>query len=277
MQLRLDGRLPRRHPEWLSTHDRASPLFATYVDTYDAIADDDLRDSIQSREHLRIKTETVVGLLGPLPPGTRVLDVGVGQGHLLEALRTLPGLELTGVDVAAPYLRRLAAEDERTQVLVTNAENLPFRDAFDAIVSTDVIEHVLNVGDYLLSLRRALAPGGRVLIRAPHREDLLQYARLGGCPYEMVHLRTFDRRLLVEQLRAAGLVPESVTFDGWFPGRTRPLLGHGRLASRAAGLAERTVIGPRYGLSRAAAIAARTLVVPIEITVVARLGEIPSR
>ncbi len=256
-------------PEYLSTHDRQSPLFADYIRTYDEIASDDLATSMQPKGLLERKSASIIELLGPLDPGTRVCDVGVGQGDVLGHLRARPGLQVTGVDIASPYLRRLV-DDPAVDVLVANAENLPFAGAFDVVVSTDVIEHVLNVGDYLLSVHRALRPGGRFVVRAPYREDLLQYARQRGCSYDMVHLRAFDRRLLVEQLRAAGFQPQRVELDGYFPGRTRRWLGSGAIASRAAGVAERTVLGPRYRLRRAHAFAAHALVLPVEITVAAQ-------
>jgi len=69
-------------PEYLSTHDRQSPLFADYIRTYDEIASDDLATSMQPKALLERKSASIIELLGPLNPGTRVCDVGVGQGEI---------------------------------------------------------------------------------------------------------------------------------------------------------------------------------------------------
>jgi SAM-dependent methyltransferase len=257
-------------PELLSSRDRRSPLFGDYLATYDRIAEEDLRESIQARDDLRRKTAALVRDLGELPPGTRVCDVGVGQGHLLDELRTRPGVRLTAVDVATPYLRRELGRADGADALVANAENLPFREAFDLIVSTDVIEHVLNVGDYLVSVHRALVPAGRFVVRAPYREDLLQYARLRGCPYEMVHLRTFDRPLMADALRGAGFAVERVQLDGWFPGRARGWVRRTTPGLYGVDLAGKTLLRRHYALPAPAALVARALVRPTEITVFAR-------
>ena len=68
---------------------------------------------------------------------------------------------------------------------------------------------MLNPADFLESAVGALVPGGRLLVKVPYREDISQYRRAAGCPYEMVHLRTFDRPLLRKALRDAGFGPSA--------------------------------------------------------------------
>ena len=97
-----------------------------------------------------------------------------------------------------------------------NAENLPFRAELDAIVASDVLEHVLNPADFLQSALEALVPGGRLLVKVPYRENISQYRRSDGCPYPMVHLRTFDRTLLRQALEDTGLRPERFSYSGFY-------------------------------------------------------------
>jgi 2-polyprenyl-3-methyl-5-hydroxy-6-metoxy-1,4-benzoquinol methylase len=131
-------------------------VFADYVRVYDQIADDDLQESIQGVSDLAVKARVVARLAEPLR-GKALLDVGVGQGYLLnEALGR--GARVTGIDIATSYLTRLRRDE--AELLAANAENLPFADEFDIVALTDVLEHVISPVDALISARRALRRRG---------------------------------------------------------------------------------------------------------------------
>ena len=131
--------------------------------------------------------------------------MGVGKGILFEKLRRAGPAMLVGVDISMPYLQRVANTGNLTVVLA-NAENLPFRDAFDLVVAADVLEHVLNVGDFLMSVRESVVTDGTFVVRVPYLDNMLQYAHLNGCEYDIVHLRNFARGNLVHLLRHTGFV-----------------------------------------------------------------------
>jgi SAM-dependent methyltransferase len=96
-----------------------------------------------------------------------------------------------------------------------NAERLPFRETFDLLVSTDVMEHVLNLGSFLVSVNQSLRNGGVAIIRVPYRESLIAYSAQAGCKYEFVHLRTFNRRSLSDAMEGAGFAVEHTWLDGF--------------------------------------------------------------
>jgi len=205
-------------PSLLSTADRSSPLFNLYVANYLKIAEDDLAHSIQRPEHLAAQASTLRSYLGDVG-GRRVCEIGVGQGLLFDELLVARPVRLVGVDVASAYLRPYAT---RAEVFVANAENLPFKRAFDLVVASEVLEHVLNVGDFLLSTRRSLVDGGELAVRVPYRENLLPYARRLDCPYDLVHLRTFTADSLVSLLGHAGFRLKRLVYDGCYAYRMRP-------------------------------------------------------
>jgi len=128
--------------------------------------------------------------------------------------------EVTCVDISMAYLKRLAPLDGIRAVLA-NAERLPFRDHFDIVVTTDVMEHVLNVGSFLFCLNRALKTGGCAYIRVPYKESLLGYSPHRGCPYDFVHLRSFDEAILKSYLKAANFTVEALDLDGFVLGTPR--------------------------------------------------------
>lgn len=78
-----------------------------------------------------------------LQPGSRVLDIGCGKGHLLyELTRAVPGVEVFGVDISA-YAIESSKEEIRPVLAQGNATNLPFADrTFDLILSLNVLHYL---------------------------------------------------------------------------------------------------------------------------------------
>jgi SAM-dependent methyltransferase len=259
-------------PDFLAERDRDSGVFRAYTELYEQIAEDDLRTPIQGDELLDLEAERLLAALGPVR-GDAVCDIGIGRGMLLRQLRKAGPRLLVGVDLAWPYLRRAAGDGARVELMRANAENLPFRAELDAIVASDVLEHVLNPADFLQSALEALVPGGRLLIKVPYRENISQYRRSEGCPYPMVHLRTFDRTLLSQALQDAGLRVERLSYSGFYSGRWHPLLR--RLPGVPVRLARALEgrYGPDPGTNRIHPRIGRLLMRPVVITALARKPE----
>lgn len=209
-----------RVPVYLSAADLRDPLFGRYLENYDQIAAADLRQSIQDPAHIAVQARRIIDYLGSVQ-GLRVCEVGVGQGTLFRLLAQQHPTRLLGVDISTEYLERLV--DEGFSVCVCNAENLVFDREFDVMVATDILEHMLNVGDFLVSINRGLVTGGRFVVRVPLEENLMQHARQMGCPYRLVHLRSFTVRGLTQMLEHAGFEVEAVHRDGFQVGIHRPI------------------------------------------------------
>ena len=223
------GWAPRREngvEDWLSTDDRESISTSAYLATYEQIAKDDLDASIQQEDLLKRNAEHTARVIGRLN-GKVVLEIGIGQGHLFRLLAGANAERLVGVDVAIPYITG------RPDTLRANAENLPWINEFDMIVATDILEHVLHPGDVLLSARRALKSRGQLVVRVPQGESLVPYARLAGCNYEHVHLRTYTRRTMRRELSDAGFVICRMVASERKAGRARDWFEHGLRRSPA--------------------------------------------
>ncbi len=205
---------------FFSRKDQSSELFKDYKKNYDLISEDDLADSIQDLNYLHTQTEKLFSYL-PQHKEQSICEIGVGQGHLLKKLATLDPKQLIGVDIAPAYLSKLLSEGVPYNAFLANAENLPFENAFDLVIAADVLEHVLNAGNFLHSIHKAMKTNGTLVVRVPYLEDYSTYSSFKGCPYDFVHLRNFSAETLKILLEGAGFKVHKFHYDGFFLHRFR--------------------------------------------------------
>jgi arsenite methyltransferase len=103
-------------------------------------------------------------------PGERILDAGCGPGFFVAELLDRIGPEgfVTGVDVSPQMLAAAAdrcAESENVALRQGEVTALPVADAsVDAALCVQVLEYVADATAGLAELRRAVRPGGRVVV-----------------------------------------------------------------------------------------------------------------
>lgn len=119
--------------------------------------------------------------------GSRVLDVGCGDGGMLQYLKEQRSdLRELGIDVSSEAVQR--AKDRGVNASQTPLEEIAARDErFDYVIMSEVIEHVAEPEAYI---RQAWRLTGRALLLSfpniaywPHRLRLL----LGRFPVQWVH------------------------------------------------------------------------------------------
>jgi len=122
----------------------------------------------------RRKVALVDAFVSRLPAEARILDVGSGEGVLVEKYGG-QGRNIMGVD----------ANYESPSVKKADLATLPFEDAsFDAVLCLDVLEHLglLAQAPALREIRRCLRANGRLLLSVPNLAHLHSRMRffLGG-------------------------------------------------------------------------------------------------
>ena len=214
-------------------------IYDSYEDAYEELAEDDLASSIYAEEYQRDLARETYSHIGTVS-GLEVAELGVGQGFLQRHFLADRPKSLLALDIAEEYVRNARqiyerSGNEATSFLtsVGNVEFMPYRESFDVVVATDILEHVLNLGNALSRISRMLKPNGRFWCRVPNEEVLGQYSIYNGQKYEFAHLRFFDESSLCAQLKEAGFGSFSCNKFGFQAHRLK--LGMPSLMSRVLG------------------------------------------
>lgn len=115
-----------------------------------------------------------------------VLDVGCGR----QPYRTLvPAARYVGLDLDTPMTRALGRAD-----VFYDGRRLPFDAAsFDAVLCSQVLEHVFLPEEFLAEIRRVLRPDGRLLLAVPFMWDEHEQ------PQDFARYSSFGLRALLER------------------------------------------------------------------------------
>jgi SAM-dependent methyltransferase len=157
-------------------------------------------------------------------------EVGCGTGFVISRIaRRFPHLRLAGAEYFPQGLPFVRSRLPQTALYQMDARRIPFSNEFDVAGAFDVIEHIDDDETVLRELRRALTPGGILLLTVPQhrllwsRVDEYSHhkrrysrtelrAKLQAAGYEVLALRSFVSLLLPLQL-AERLKKSKATFD----------------------------------------------------------------
>ena len=162
--------------------------------------------------------------------GSKVLDVGCGQGELLQWLDET-GFEPHGIEPAddAAAIARGRGLDAQTATLEDLLAESDPPSTYDAVVLLNVLEHVPYAAETLRRVGRLLEPGGLLYIKVPNEFNPLQLAaqsKLGADPWWIAvpdHVNYFDIASLCALNRQLGFEPVDVQAD--FPMELFLLMG----------------------------------------------------
>jgi SAM-dependent methyltransferase len=155
----------------------------------------------------------------PIARGEQVLDLGCGFGrHAFEVYRR--GANVVAVDRSAEELEQVsglframetAGEVDRgllARTVRADLLSLPFPDAsFDAVIASEVLEHIPADEQALAEIARVVRPGGRVAVTVPRWWPERVCWALSRDYHEVDggHVRIYRGNELAQRLEGAGL------------------------------------------------------------------------
>lgn len=96
-----------------------------------------------------------------VPPGSRVLDLGCGDGSLLASLNPSYGV---GIDVSMSALRKARQQHQHLHFACADIEELPLDGPFEYVVLSNVVGYLFDVWTFFRSLSRVAEPRTRIVL-----------------------------------------------------------------------------------------------------------------
>jgi 2-polyprenyl-3-methyl-5-hydroxy-6-metoxy-1,4-benzoquinol methylase len=154
------------------------------------------------------------------PAGLRILDLGCGAGANGRLLKQAGARAVIGVerDADACAAARASLDEVVHSDLVDFDPAVLGREAFDAVLASDVLEHLVDPEAVLTRVVGHLPPGGLVVASIPNVAHVWVFANLlmkrwprkDSGVFDRTHLRFFARRDMVRLFEDAGLEVERV-------------------------------------------------------------------
>jgi SAM-dependent methyltransferase len=197
------------------------------------------RRSSFERLYLHLRQSLAAEMIPPFEDGGSVLELGCGDGALLDVLRDL-GWETHGVECNPMAAARAIAGGHK---VICGPADGAHHDAhrFDLVYLWHLLEHTHEPSEVLAQANRCLKPGGRLYLAVPNAGGL--QARILGPAWDGAnaprHLYHFDARTITEYLRRSGFEDIRITTrsgrGGWWRGLRHSL--NRAVGSRMAGRA----------------------------------------
>lgn len=122
-----------------------------------------------------------------------ILDVGCDSGYMLSKC----GGDV-GVDISKLRLKAAKHWDFFLSFVQAIAENLPFKQVFDTVIATELLEHVIDPEEVLFEITQVLKFDGKLIVTVPDEIH-------GKSHINPEHLRKFTekdvRKLLMQYFR----------------------------------------------------------------------------
>ena len=133
-------------------------------EVYGEISNPGYAYAYESRRKQTLKLLTEV-----LPPGSRVLDIAAAQGNF-SLLMAEMGYDVTWNDLRAELIDYVRMKHETGVINFApgNAFELDFPHLFDAVLITEVIEHVAHPDEFLAKVASLVKPGGYIVVTTPN-------------------------------------------------------------------------------------------------------------
>lgn len=140
----------------------------------------------------------------PALKGTKILDLGCGTGEFIAEAK-VRGAEVWGVD-----FDRNAIRITQKYFALANVYAMPFAEffkktdlpKFDIITFFEIVEHLDAPLDFIVTVKRLLKPGGKIVVSTPSRERVLANVSIWDFPPH--HLTRWNKEAITRLFEKAG-------------------------------------------------------------------------
>jgi SAM-dependent methyltransferase len=134
-----------------------------------------------------------------------VVDAGAGEGYGTSLLAPSLARPVITLEYDATACRHMRNTYPDARVVMANLDTLPLRTgSVDVIVSFQVIEHLWDLSGFLRECRRALSPGGQLIVTTPNRLTFSPGLARGTKPMNPFHVEEFDAQQVTMMMDSAG-------------------------------------------------------------------------
>jgi len=179
----------------------------------------------------RARRDIIEKLLAEMPKSAKILEVGCGGGALLKSLQSKGYKNAMGLDISRNAIRTCSKRGVRNIKLADAIETGYEANSFDAVVASDVLEHIENEGMALGEWRRILKHNGKLFVFAPAFNFLWSEHDLAN-----KHFRRYEMKALAKLLHKNGFAVERLGY--WNFLLSLPISAM-RLLEKAAGIGEK--------------------------------------
>jgi len=177
-----------------------------YTENYAAWGADILQEeqaiSLSKKEAFRCQLKILLKYIRPA--GKKFLDVGTGNGYMMEVAKEA-GFEVWGTEISSAAIA-IAEKKFPGKIFEGRLENTVYiDDFFDVISLTDVLEHLPNPRETIREVERILKPDGYLFLISPDTDSIWR-TLLGKkwFQYKYDHVCYFNRTSLKYLLKDSG-------------------------------------------------------------------------
>lgn len=208
---------------YLDPRPAAEALWVIYPPNYyiTALRERELRAGAKSSRFSRLADRLFRQRIRPLEafieidPETRWLDVGCGNGSVLESLRSTYSIVGSGIDLSAESASACRQRGFSVQVGRFEDYEPAVQETYDVVHSSHVIEHLTSPLAYMRKCEKLLRPGGISVFITPNTGtwEARRFGRHWGGLHAPRHFCLLDPRSAQQIGEAAGLIHRATRFS----------------------------------------------------------------